>query len=236
MQQILHRHEHAVVIGRRRKDKVAASECRRENMVCGDDRGVKHTHRHSALAELCGEDVRSVLRVAVHRCIRQHDALFLRCIAAPELVLLKIRPEILAPHEAVQRADIGDLQRRGLLQHRLHLHAVLADDVGVIAPRFIKELGHEVAFVRKELAVERTEGAERVRREKYLIRQVVGHHYLRPVHHRRHDEGQLVAACLKGVALLDDVHPRAEIVAAEKLRYHRPYLVVAYHARLRVAL
>ena len=31
-------------------------------------------------------------------------------------------------------------------------------------------------------------------------------------------------------------HPRAEIVAAEKLRYHRPYLVVAYHARLRVAL
>ena len=56
------------------------------------------------------------------------------------------------------------------------------------------------------------------------------------MHHRRHDEGQLVAACLKGVALLDDVHPRAEIVAAEKLRYHRPYLVVAYHARLRVAL
>ena len=45
-----------------------------------------------------------------------------------------------------------------------------------------------------------------------------------------------MAACLEGVAILDDVHPRAEIVAAEKLRYHCPYLVVAYHARLRVSL
>ena len=64
MQQILHRHEHAVVIGRRRKDKVAAPERRGEDVVRRDDRGVKHTHRHSALAELCGEDVRSCSRIS----------------------------------------------------------------------------------------------------------------------------------------------------------------------------
>jgi hypothetical protein len=73
--------------------------------------------------------------------------------------------EVGAPHEAVERADIGDVQRRGLLEHRLDLGTVFAHDVGVVAAGLVQPVVHEIHLVGEHMAVERAEGAEGVGRE-----------------------------------------------------------------------
>ena len=58
-----------------------------------------------------------------------------------------------APDKAVQRADVVKLQPGSLFEHRLHLSAVLADDVGVVAPCLGEVVGEEVHLVVKEVTV-----------------------------------------------------------------------------------
>ena len=134
----------------------------------------------------------------------------------------------------MQRADVVYLEPGGLAQHGLHLRAVLADDVGVVAAGLVEVLAHEVALVGEDAAVERAEGAEGVGGEEYLVGGVVGHHDLRPVHHRGHDEGEAVAAGAEGVALLDQMYAVGE-VGGEEAREHVAYLCVADNFGLGIA-
>ena len=235
MQQVLHRDEDSRIICRRSENKVAAAERVGEDVACGGDGGVIHAHLHAALDKFCGEDICGVLGVAVHGGIGQHHAVLLRCVAAPLEVLIEERTKIAPPDEAVQRADIIQRQPRCLLQHSLHLHAVLADDVCIIPARLIDIFGEEIGLVREQAAVERAEGSERVRREEYAVGGIIAHHDLRPVHHRSHDEAYLMPPQLQHVALLDDVQPVGEIDAAEEILQHRLDLAVAYELQLRIS-
>ena len=135
----------------------------------------------------------------------------------------------------MQRADVLDVEPRGLAQHGLHLRAVLADDVGVVAAGLVYALVHEVHLVGEDAAVERAEGAEGVGGEEYLVRRVVGHHDLGPVDHRGHDEGEVVPPGAERVALGDDVQPRVE-PGVEEVLEHRLYLGVADDGGLGVLL
>ena len=173
--------------------------------------------------------------MAVHRGVGQHDALFLRGIAAPEQVLLQEAAEVLPPHRAVEGTDQGDIQPGGLFQHILHLHAVLAHDVGVIAAGLVQIIGHEIALVGKEAAVEGAEGAEGIGGEEDLVRLVIAHHDLGPVNHGGHKEGKFMPAGGEDTPLFHQVNPVGQVQPPEKLTQHGFDLVVAEDAGLRMA-
>ena len=234
VQQLVHGDEHAGVIRRRGEHEVAVLEGVGEDVARGGDGGVVHLDLDAAVGELGGEDVRGVLGVAVDAGVGDEHALYLGGVAAPLVVLGEEVAEALPPDKAVQRADVLDVEPGGLAQRGLHLRAVLADDVGVVAAGLVEVLVHEVALVGEDAAVERAEGAEGVRGEEYLVGLVVGHHDLGPVDHRGHDEGELVAAGGEAVALLDEVQPLGE-VGGEEAREHVADLGVADYLRLGVA-
>ena len=171
----------------------------------GGDGGVENLDLYAALGELAGEYVHGVLGMAVNGGVGDHDALFLGSVGAPEQVLLEEIAEVAAPHEAVEGADIIKLKAGGLFEHGLHLRAVFADDIGVVAAGLVNVVGEEIDLVVEQMSVERAEGAESVGGEKYLVGGVIGHHDLRPVYHGRHDKGKLMTAGAEGVALFDNV-------------------------------
>ena len=234
VQQVLHRDKHAGVIGGGGEDEVAAAEGIRDDIAGRGDGGVIHADLDAALDKFGGEDVGGILGVAVDRGVGEHDALLFGGVAAPEQILLQEVAEVAAPDKAVQRADGGDFQRRGLLQHCLNLRAVLADDVGVVAAGFVDVLDEEVRLIVEEAAVQRAEGAEGIGGEERLVGQVVGHHDFRPVDHRGHDEGELMLSDGEDIALFDQVHFSGE-VCGEELRQHGLDFGVAEDAGLRIA-
>ena len=234
VQQLLHRDEHAGVVGCGREDEVAVLERVGDDVARGRDGGVVHLDLDAAVGELGGEDVRRVLGVAVDAGVGYQDALDLGGVAGPLHVLLQEIAEAGAPDKAVQRADVVDFKPCGLAQHGLHLRAVLAHDIGVIAPGLVEVLVHEVALVGEDAAVERAEGAEGIRGKEDLVRGVIGHHDLRPVHHGRHDKGEDVPAGAEGVALLDEVHAPGE-VGGEEAAEHVAYLRVAHDGHVGIA-
>ena len=139
-----------------------------------------------------------------------------------------------APDEAVQRADVLDVELGGFFQHALHLRAVFAHDVGVVAARLVEVLREEVRLVGEEPAVERAEEAEGVRGEKDAVRRIVGHHDLGPVDHRGVDEVQHMAAAGEAVSLLDQDETIGK-VDVEELAEHGLDLRVADDLHLRIA-
>ena len=93
-----------------------------------------------------------------------------------------------------------DIHRAGFCQDILHLLAVLADDVAVVASCIREPVLLEVHLIGKEIAVKRTEAAEGICGKQRAGNRVIGHHDLGPVDHRRHDEGQCMPADVQGVA------------------------------------
>ena len=57
-------------------------------------------------------------------------------------------------------ADAVDLDRGGLLEQGLHLRAVFADDVAVIAAGLVHIIAEEVDLIGEQRAVDRAERAE----------------------------------------------------------------------------
>ena len=93
--------------------------------------------------------------MAVNGGVGDHNAVFLGGVGAPLEVLFKEIAEVAAPDEAVQRANIVKLQPGRLFEHRLHLHAVFADDVGVVAACLVEVVCKEIDLVVEQVTVER---------------------------------------------------------------------------------
>ena len=134
----------------------------------------------------------------------------------------------------MQRADHADVERGGLLEQRLHLCAVLADDVRIVAAGIGQPVVLKVILIGIEVAAERAERAEGVGGKERAGRGVKADHDLRPVHHRRHDKGKRVLAEAVGAALGHEdgtaVDVKGEVVAD-----HVADLRVADDLRLGVA-
>ena len=129
---------------------------------------------------------------------------------------------------AVKRADARDVERRRLLEKRLHLHAELADDAEVVATRLaVPSLGIDLVVC--------AELAEAVGGEKRLRRRVVADDDFGPVHHRRADERKRVPAEVERVAFLDDDAAVGEI-GAEVVLHDRERLHGRDDLRIRVRL
>ena len=77
------------------------------------------------------------------------------------------------------------IERPRLFEKCLNLCAVFADYAYIISPRFVCPW---------LLGVKCAELAEAVCREKHLVAAVIGHHDLRPVHHRRKNKRQRMLA------------------------------------------
>lgn len=232
--EVFHRDENAGVVGGGGEHHVAVLECVRENVRCRGDGGVEHLGLEPALSKLAGEDVHGVLGVTVHGGVCDHDTVFLGSVGAPLEILVEKIAEVAAPDKAVQRADIVKLESGGLFEHCLHLSAVFADDVCVVTASLVKVIRKEIDLVVEQVTVECAEGAEGIGGKQHLVGQVIGHHDLRPVHHGRHDEGEIMLAGRKRVALLHDV-VLERVRQAEKLTEHGLYPVVAYDGDIGVA-
>ena len=206
---------------------MAVLECVRENVRCRGDGGVEHLGLDPALSQLAGENVHGVLGVTVHGGVCDHDTVFLGSVRAPLEILVEKIAEVAAPDKAVQRADIVKLEPGGLFEHGLNLSAVFADDVCVVTASLVEVISKEIDLVVEQVTVECAEGAEGIGGKQHLVGQVIGHHDLRPVHHGRHDKGEIMLAGRKRVALLHDV-VLERVRQAEKLAEHGLYPVVAY--------
>ena len=154
---------------------------------------MNNQHKNSQNTTKTKHNMRRVLRVAVHRGVDDEHALGLRGIAAPCVVLFNEPAQILAPHGAVERADVLDLIQNaaGLFQQELDMGAVLAHDIGEVAAGVIQPVSLEIHLVGEQLAVQRAEGAEGVGGKEAAVGDVEGHHGLRPVNHRRAHKGVL---------------------------------------------
>ena len=106
----------------------------------------------------------------------------------------------------MQRANHLDVKRGGLLEHILHLHAVFAYDVGVIAACVVDPLALKVHLVGEDVAAQSAKGTKGVGREEHLVGSVVGHHHLGPMHHGSHDELKAMATGDNLVALFHHLH------------------------------
>ena len=204
------------------------------NMAVGDV--VHHNVFHAALIQAGGKALCRLLGVAVHGSVGDQHTAILGLIAAPKVVLLHEIGEILSPHGTMQRADKFDLiqQAGSLLQQGLHLRAVLAHNIGIVAAGIVDPVAVKVHLVGKEGAVQRAEGAEGVRGEERTVCGVEGNKNLRPVHHRGGEEGEGMLPEAQGRAFLD---LDALMVAGgeAELLHHREGLRGGNHLHLRIA-
>ena len=219
VEKLLHADEHAHIIGGGGQNDVAVLKGVGHNAAEGDHRGVAHGDGNTLLRQTAGQNIGSALRVAINGGVGNKHAPDLRLISAPQQMLMKNVVQILAPHEAVKGQEHGNVQLCRLIQHRLHLGAVLTHDVAVVAAALVQAVPVKVHLVGKEVAIESAEAAEGVRRQQELVRTVVGHHHLGPMDHGRRHKLQRMAAGAEGVSLL--AHADAVVVdMTEELADH----------------
>ena len=85
-----------------------------------------------------------------------------------------------------------EIETSQLLQRHLHLDAVLAHNVGVVA-NHLREVGLNVHLAVEYTAVQCPEASEGIAREERAALGLVSHHRFRPVHHRDEVEAQVHA-------------------------------------------
>ena len=203
----LHLQENARVVGGGGEDQVRAAEgFGDDHRRIGGGNIVHHDVLDALVVKAGGEDLRSVLGVAVNGTVGDHHGLVFGRVGGPALVLFDEPAKVLAPDGSVQRSNDLNLDAGGLLQQRLHLRAVLADDVGVVAAGIVQPFALKIIFIGKQTAAQRAESAEGICGEEDLVRCIVGHHGLGPVHHGRHDKGKGVSAGAERVAFADNLH------------------------------
>ena len=202
-QRRLHVAEDAGVVRRGREHEVAAAEGLGHDITRVRDGDVVHGDvAHAARGEHGGEHLRRVFRVAVDGGVGdEHAADLLGRVGAPLAVLIDEPADVLAPDGAVQRADHADVERGGLLEQGLHLRAVLADNVRIVAAGIRQPVVLKVVLIGIEIAAQRAERAEGIGGKERAGRGIKADHDLRPVDHRRHDIGKRVLAEAVCIAL-----------------------------------
>ena len=127
----------------------------------------------------------------------------------------------------MQRANRLDVECGGLLEHCLHLVAVLAHDVEVVAAGFAGPVVR-VGIVHAELA-------ERIGGEQHLFGLLVAEQDFGPMHHRRTDKLERVLAERERVAFLDGER-LLRLRQRRELREHRERLGRRDDCRIGVGL
>ncbi len=216
---MLHEGENVGIVGSRSDYELSVAECVLDSLshiLAGEV-----AYRYLGTAErgqLFSEQLRSFFCISVNGRICDEHALGFHAVARPCVVQTEIVAEILLQHGTVQRTDGLDIERRSLLQERLDLHTVLADDTEVVASCLARPV---------LVSVERTELAERVRGEEHLVGLFVGEHDLRPVHHGSKHECEFVLSEGERVPVLDLELFVTEVELLEEAGHHREGLSVA---------
>ena len=86
--------------------------------------------------QLLDQQLDGFLGMSVDGRVGDGDAGGLDAVGGPCVVEVQIVAKILREDGAVRRADDGDVKLRGLLEERLDLRAVFADDADVVAAGF----------------------------------------------------------------------------------------------------
>ena len=168
--------------------------------------------------------------VAVDGSAGHQDLLrLLGLVTGPQVIVVQVLAQIAGQHGAVQGADGGDIQRGGLFQQSLHLRAILAHDVQVVAAGLTGPVG---VFIKPGHC---TKPAKAVRREEHLFTALIAHHDLRPVHHGGKHKGQGVGTQAQALAVL---HHHAALlgngIRPKELIHIQESFGVAHHLHFRV--
>ena len=159
---------------------------------------------HPSGSEALRHHVGQLLGIAVHRAVEDDDPVFGFVVGEARIEVTCFGEAFACPDDPVGRADVLDVESLLLDvgQRLLDEGSVLTDDTGVVACHLL-EVGLSVGDARVEdVTAQRTEGAEGIGREEHSVGLLVGEHHLRPVYHRRHQEGELVLADAEGIATL----------------------------------
>ena len=229
-QQVLHRREEEAVIGGAGQHGPAAAEGLGDGVGDIDPGQVDLHHLRPLGPELFGQDVGGCAGVAVDGGTGdQHLLRLFGLIAGPQIVVVQVLAKVAGEDGAVERADGLDVQRSGLFQQSLHLRAVLAHDVQVVAAGLAGPVGLLVELCH------RAEAAKAVGGEEDFFGGLIAHHDLGPVDHRREHESQGVSAQRKALAVLhDDAALLGDGLRAEELLHILEGLGVAHHLHLGV--
>ena len=153
----------------------------------------------------------------------------LRLVAGPHIVVVQVLAKVAGEDGAVERADGLDVQRGSLFQQSLHLRAVLAHDVQVVAAGLAGPVGLLVELRHS------AEAAKAIGGEEDFLAGLIADHDLRPVDHGCEHESQGVAAQIQALAVLyGHTAVFGNRLRAEELIHIQERLGVAHHFHLRV--
>ena len=173
--------------------------------------------------QLLRQRFHSLLRVAVNGGVGNHDALALHTVGRPDIIQAHgLRQCIAIQHRAMEGAYSPDLHCRRFFQQRLYLCAKFAHNTEIVAPCFAGPV---------LLRVQCAELTKAVGGKQHLIQLVIGDGHLRPVDHRRRQEGQRMAAQRQRVAIAHHNTAIGEI-AAVKLLHHAECRLRGHHCRV----
>ena len=173
-----------------------------------------------ALGQPVGDMVGHPGGVVVHGGIND-DGFVVGLAAAPLVVESDHLARLTGPYRSVQRTERLHLERGELGQRLLYHPAVLAHDVGVVAPHLLLVLG-QVGQLIGHGPVGSPERTERISREKNLFGRFVRHHGLRPMHPGGHVEMERMIAQRQRVAVLHLYETVAQVaeIAQQNLTRH----------------
>ena len=121
-----------------------------------------HSNLYALGGNFGGQGVGGACGVAVHAAVQHNNRLFFGFAAAPQVILANEPAQVLAPHGTVQRGNGLDGQGGGLFQHSLHLHAVLAHNVGVVAAGIVQPFAGKVYLISEQGTLQGTKGAKSI--------------------------------------------------------------------------
>ena len=134
----------------------------------------------------------------------------------------------------MERADDADIKPGSFFQHVLHLHAVFADDICIVAASLVQPLPVKIKLIVEDIAVQGAKGPEGVSGEEDFVRLIVSHHRLRPVHHGSHDEVESVLPGREGIPFFYGNCPAVQVKVKE-LTDHGEGLGIPDELHIRIA-
>ena len=227
MDVLLHEGEHVRVVGGGSQHQLSVTKSVRYRLRHIAAGKVMNNDPGAALGfQLLRQQLGGFLRMSVNGGVGNHNALALHPVAGPDVIQVQVVSQIFRQHRSVEGADDLNIQSRRLLEQSLHLRAVLAHDADIVPPGLV---------VPGLVRVQRAELAEAVGGEQHLVRAVIGHNDLRPMHHGCGNKGQGVLSKGQG-ASLSHHDPPVGIVRAEEVLHHGKGLGGGNHGSLRVDL
>ena len=137
VQESVHHGHNAAVVGGSSEHEAVVAESIFESFghIVASDVGGSHFDVALGSQDV-GEGLSSLSSVAVEAAVGNEYALVLGFVAAPSVVFIDVVLEVFTQYGAVKRADGADVVLSHFFEQSLHLSAIFATDIEVVATSF----------------------------------------------------------------------------------------------------